>query len=195
MGTLTAAGKNLALNALAGTAPATPITHAALFDSAAAQAPTGATPSTFTLTAHGLVNTDLVVFDSKTGGTGIRLGYAYFVITSAASTFQLSETSGGSAVDMLTTISASSIRKLVEITGGTPAYARKAIAFSAAVVGSMDDTTAPTFDVPASTVDYCGFYSALTVGTLLAVDDLTAETFAAQGTFQLTDVDLDFNTP
>ncbi len=194
MGTLTTAGKNLALDALRGTNPTTPITHAALFDSAAAQAPTGATPSTFTLTAHGLVNGDLIVFDSKTGGTGIRLGYAYFVIGSTANTFQLSETPGGSAVDMLTTISASSIRKLVELTGGTPAYARKAIAFAAAVAGSMDDTTAPTFDVPAgATVDYMGLYSALTAGTLLNVDDLTAETFAAQGSFQLTDVDVDLN--
>jgi hypothetical protein len=194
MGSLTTAGKNLALDALRGTNPTTPITHAALFDSAPAQAPTGATPSTFTLTAHGLVNGDLVVFDSKTGGTGIRLGYAYFVIGSTANTFQLSETPGGTAVDMLTAVTASSIRKLVELTGGTPAYARKAIAFAASVVGSMDDTTAPTFDVPGGvTVDYMGLYSALTAGTLLQVDDLTAETFAAQGSFQLTDVDVDLN--
>ena len=193
MGTITTAGKNLALDALKGTAPTTPITHAALFDSAAAQAPTGATPSTFTLTAHGLVNGDLIVFDSKTGGTSLKLGYAYFVITSAANTFQLAETPGGTAVDMLTAVTASSIRKLVELTGGTPAYARKAIAFAAAVVGSMDDTTAPTFDVPPSTVDYAGLYSALTAGTLLVIDDLTAENYAAQGTFQLTDFDVDLN--
>jgi len=195
MGTLTTAGKNLALNALAGTAPTTPITHAALFDSAQAQAPTGATPSTFTLTAHGLVNTDLIVFDSKTGGTGLRLGYAYFVIGATANTFQLSETPGGTAVDMLTAVTASSIRKLVELTGGTPAYARKVIAFAVALGGSIDDTTAPTFDVPPGvTVDYMGLYSAISAGTLLQVDDLTLETFTAQGSYQLTDVDLDLNT-
>ena len=195
MGTITTAGKNLALDALRGTTPTAPITHAALFDSAPAQAPTGATPSTFTLTAHGLVNGDLVVFDSKTGGTGIRLGYAYFIIASAANTFQLSETPGGTAVDMLTAVTASSIRKLVELTGGTPAYGRKAIAFAVAVGGSIDDTTAPTFDVPPGvTVDYAGLYSALTAGALLVVDDVPAESFTGQGSYQLTDFDVDLNT-
>ena len=52
----------------------------------------------------------------------------------------------------------------------------------------------PVFDVPGGvTVDYMGLYSALTAGTLLAVDDLTAETFAGQGTYTLSDTDVDLN--
>lgn len=38
-----------------------------------------------------------------------------------------------------------------EVTGGSPAYARKAVTFSAASGGSKDIAAAQTFDVPAST--------------------------------------------
>lgn len=82
-----------------------------------------------------------------------------------------------------------------EVTGGTPAYARKAITFEAAAgtetPGSIDVTAAPTFDVPGgTTVASVGFWTALTAGTLMADDDVVSETFAAQGTYQLTDADL-----
>lgn len=82
-----------------------------------------------------------------------------------------------------------------EVTGGSPAYARKAIAFNAASAGSMDDSTnGAVFDVPAgTTVTHVGFWSAATTGTFLAYDDVTSETFAAQGTYTVTDADLDLN--
>lgn len=53
-----------------------------------------------------------------------------------------------------------------EVSGGTPAYARKAIAFSANSAGASDSSTNPTFDVPASTtVAFKGLWSAVTGGT------------------------------
>lgn len=56
-----------------------------------------------------------------------------------------------------------------EITGGSPAYARKAVTFDAASAGAIvKDATDPVFDVPAAaTVVAVGFWSALTVGTFL----------------------------
>lgn len=209
MGKYTYAAKNLMLNALKGTNPTTPITHVGLLTAAAAPltAVTAVTSTdTFTKTAHGLVNGDVVILTSVTGGTGgtdpLRYGNAgngdenaepFFVIASAANTFQLSRTSGGAAVDIGTDITAATVTKLTEVTGGSPAYARKAIAYNAAADGTMDDSTnGAVFDVPAAAVvDYVGYFSAVTAGTLLGIDKVTQETFAAQGTYTLTDSDLD----
>ena len=195
MGAYSIAGRNTMLNAIAGTNPTAAISHAALFDSVTLPATTSvASTDIFTSTAHGLAAGDVVVFTAVAGGAGIRLGMPYFVIATnlAANTYSISETSGGAIHDHTTNVTSATVLKLVELTGGSPAYARKTIAFAAAAGGTMDDTTAPTFDVPAgATVDWCGYYSAVTGGTLNAVDDLTAETFAGQGTFQLSDVDLD----
>ena len=49
-----------------------------------------------------------------------------------------------------------------EISGGSPAYARKAIAWNSAASGSMDDSTnGVELDVPAgTTVSYVGLWSA-----------------------------------
>ena len=81
-----------------------------------------------------------------------------------------------------------------EVSGGSPAYARKAITWNAANAGSMDDSNVPVFDVPASTtVAYVGFWSAVTTGTFYGYADVTDEVFAAQGTYTLTDADLDLN--
>lgn len=53
-----------------------------------------------------------------------------------------------------------------ELTGGSPAYARKAITWGAAAAGAASNTVAMTFDVPPSTsVAYVGLWSALTAGT------------------------------
>jgi hypothetical protein len=81
-----------------------------------------------------------------------------------------------------------------EITGGSPAYARKAITWNAAENGAMDDSNIPVFDVPAdTTVSYVGFWSALTTGTFYGSANVTDEVFAGQGTYTLTDADLDLN--
>jgi hypothetical protein len=53
-----------------------------------------------------------------------------------------------------------------ELTGGSPAYARKAITFSAASGGSKASSTQPVFDVPPlTTVAYVGLWSLVTGGT------------------------------
>lgn len=81
-----------------------------------------------------------------------------------------------------------------ELSGGSPAYARKSITWNAASGGSMDDSNVPVFDVPASsTVSYVGFWSALTTGTFYGSANVTDEVFNAQGTYTLTDADLDLN--
>lgn len=45
-----------------------------------------------------------------------------------------------------------------EVSGGTPAYARKAVTFGAAAGGSRALSAAVTFDVPATTVRWFGFW-------------------------------------
>lgn len=65
----------------------------------------GVTSNTVTSGAHGLVNTDRVilynVFAESLPG-GITEGAAYFVVGATTDTFQISTTSGGSAVDITT---------------------------------------------------------------------------------------------
>lgn len=81
-----------------------------------------------------------------------------------------------------------------EVSGGTPAYARKAITWNDAASGSLDSSNTPEFDVPASTtVAYVGFWSEATDGTFYGSADVTDEVFAAQGTYTLSDADLDLN--
>lgn len=84
-----------------------------------------------------------------------------------------------------------------EVTGGSPAYARKAIAFNAPSAGSMDDSTnGISLDIPPSTtVSYIGFWSAITAGTFLGSVNVVDEVFAGQGVYQVTDADLDLNNP
>lgn len=53
-----------------------------------------------------------------------------------------------------------------EVTGGSPAYARKAITWSAASSGSKASSSSPVFDIPASTtVAFVGLWSAASAGT------------------------------
>lgn len=81
-----------------------------------------------------------------------------------------------------------------EVTGGSPAYARKAINFNAASAGSMGSSNAPVFDVPASTtVAYVGFWDAATTGNFLGAAAVTSEVFASQGTYTVTSATLDLN--
>ncbi len=75
-----------------------------------------------------------------------------------------------------------------EVTGGSPAYARKAQSFNSASSEAKTASTTPTFDVPASTtVRFIGRWTALTGGTFLGMEanggdekefavDLTADT-------------------
>lgn len=54
-----------------------------------------------------------------------------------------------------------------EVTGGSPAYARKALTWGSSAAGqAVTVTTAQAFDVPAATtVVFIGFWSAITAGT------------------------------
>lgn len=82
-----------------------------------------------------------------------------------------------------------------EVTGGSPAYARKSITFSAAAAGAIDSSNQPAFDVPGSTtVTHVGFWTAVTAGVFYASADVTDEVFGGQGTYTLTDADMDLNS-
>jgi hypothetical protein len=73
-----------------------------------------------------------------------------------------------------------------EVTGGSPAYARKAITWSAASSGSAASSNSPVLDIPASTtVTHIGFWSAATSGTFYGSADVTDEAFGGQGTYTL----------
>lgn len=73
-----------------------------------------------------------------------------------------------------------------EISGGSPAYARKpsnwGTASNSAVVASP-----AAFDVPSgATVAGIGFHTALTAGTYLDGASVTSQAFASQGTYTVT---------
>lgn len=64
-----------------------------------------------------------------------------------------------------------------EISGGSPAYARKAVTFAAASGGSRAQTGTAVFDVPAAaTVQFVGFWDALTAGNFLGYHPLGGQT-------------------
>lgn len=71
-----------------------------------------------------------------------------------------------------------------EVSGGSPAYARKAITWGSASGGVLTSSNAPVLDIPGSTtVSYVGFWSAATSGTFYGSDDVTDEAFGSQGTY------------
>lgn len=75
-----------------------------------------------------------------------------------------------------------------EVSGGSPAYARKAISWSTAS-GTGVVTGAPTFDVPSgTTVTYAGVAASSTATTNDLKDSVavTSQAFASQGTYQVT---------
>lgn len=73
-----------------------------------------------------------------------------------------------------------------EISGGTPAYARKAVTWTAASGGLIRPTADLNFDIPAGAdVDGWRGFSALTGGIDYGGAALTLEAFAAQGVYTL----------
>jgi hypothetical protein len=79
-----------------------------------------------------------------------------------------------------------------ELTGGSPAYARKPITWNPAATSNLDSDAEPLFDVPpGTTVSHWGLWSVVSDGTFYAGDDTsTVEVFTGQGTYALTDLDL-----
>jgi hypothetical protein len=77
-----------------------------------------------------------------------------------------------------------------EVTGGSPAYARKPVTWTVSS-GTANLNETPNFDVPASTtITYVGFYNASTGGTLQAYASVTSETFGSQGVYVISDANL-----
>ena len=73
-----------------------------------------------------------------------------------------------------------------ELSGGSPAYARKAVSWTAGSGGISRPTADLTFDIPAgATVAGWRGYSASSGGTNYGGADLTQETYAGQGTYKL----------
>ena len=78
-----------------------------------------------------------------------------------------------------------------EVTGGSPAYARKTLTWAAASGGSKAlAATFPVFDVPATTVTHVGFFRS---GVYQGYVDVTDEVFASQGTYTITAGSIDLN--
>jgi hypothetical protein len=78
-----------------------------------------------------------------------------------------------------------------EVSGGSPAYARKAITWASATSATPSSkalvATFPVFDIPAgTTVAFIGIWTLATGGTYGGCWDVTDEVFAAQGTYTLT---------
>jgi hypothetical protein len=72
-----------------------------------------------------------------------------------------------------------------ELTGGSPAYARKTLSYGATAAGDWAGTA--TFDVPAgSTVNQVGYYTASSGGAPVHTETVTTEVYGAQGTYALT---------
>lgn len=193
----TTPGRDNMLNCgLRNVTPTISITHASLWTKQANKTGTAAASTDLvSITSHGYSAGDIVVLSGLTGGNGLTAGWIYFVISAGLTSgaFAVSETSGGSAVDITSDASALTANRLVEISGGSPAYARKAIAYSASSLAVIDDSTnGAVFDVPAAAqVDYVGMNTASTSGTVMFLGPVTQEVFGAQGTYTLSDAKLD----
>lgn len=74
-----------------------------------------------------------------------------------------------------------------EVSGGSPAYARKSISWGTPSNGAMSTNANIVFDVPASTtIQFLGYWSASTGGTFYGSRALdTNQTFATQGTYTI----------
>lgn len=73
-----------------------------------------------------------------------------------------------------------------EVTGGSPAYARKASNWGTAASSAVTASPA-AFDVPSgSTVVGAGFHSLVSAGTYWEGGTVTSQAFSSQGTYTLT---------
>lgn len=78
-----------------------------------------------------------------------------------------------------------------EISGGSPAYIRKAITWNPASGGTKTASNSPVLDIPAgTTITHLGFWSAVTLGVFYGSSDIVDETYAGQGTYTATTVTL-----
>lgn len=190
MSPLTVTAKDVALDAIAkGSAPALSAAYVGLLTKEANKAVTGvASTGVFTSAAHGYANGDTVVLSGLTGGNGFVAGDLYFVTNSTTNTFTLAYAPAGATITGGTDLSAGTVNRLTEVSGGSPAYARIATAFGTAAAGVSDDSAPHSINVPAAAVvDFVGYYSAVAAGTLVGVQSVTSEVFGGQGTYSITD--------
>lgn len=90
-----------------------------------------------------------------------------------------------------------------ELSGGSPAYARKAATWSTAADGTFTLSGAAQFDVPAgSSVSHFGLWSAASGGTFQGGEELVdgsgnpaVESFASQGLYTLTSASVTVANP
>lgn len=83
-----------------------------------------------------------------------------------------------------------------ELTGGSPAYARKAVTMATPSGGVRAIEAAVTFDVPAGvTVAHASLWTAATGGSCAATDDVPSEAFTAQGQYKLNTFPLSIADP
>lgn len=72
-----------------------------------------------------------------------------------------------------------------EPSGGSPAYARKALTWGAPSAGVI--TATATFDIPSgTTIVGTGVHTLITAGTYLDGDTVTSQAFASQGQYIVT---------
>lgn len=132
---------------------------------------TSSAADTFTQTAHGLANGDVVYLTSIVTTTNISPNVAYFVVSTAANTFKLSLTSGGAAIDLQTgagtcTVNAGTVVTLAA--NGDYALANSAI-------------TAPAYSQSANPTGYPGWFN---YTTSQAVNPLTSAGYSSPPTSQ-----------
>jgi len=73
-----------------------------------------------------------------------------------------------------------------EVSGGSPAYAKKSVSFGAASDGVANSAAGVTFDVPAGTiVTHVGYWAG---GTFKGSDAIPNEVYALQGTHIINNV-------
>ncbi len=66
--------------------------------------------------AHGLADGDKIQFTAITGGAGLVINKTYYVVAKTTGTFQLAATSGGTAIDFTTDISAGTFEAVNDLT-------------------------------------------------------------------------------
>jgi hypothetical protein len=73
-----------------------------------------------------------------------------------------------------------------ELSGGSPAYARKALSWAAASSGTRSNSADVVADIPpGSTVAYVGYWSASSGGTFYGSRAVSSESFTGQGTYTI----------
>jgi hypothetical protein len=91
----------------------------------------------------------------------------------------------GSWVGLATTAPGSTQTPANEVSGGSPAYARKQVIWGTAASGAITATTAVTIDVPAVTVAFVILASAALVASANMIDNASITSIVMSGQGQI----------